>query len=204
MKLSGSDSSLPDSGAARNVTGCLLNVPYKNLHQRSVALHPPSSVLGLIDRSHLATPRAPAGLSQKANSKVVRRYTSIDHPMTSIAATQPEGGVATGAPVHRCVYPPFTHKALKYTNSPSGNLDQLILTDPKWWYDCARQFGVDKQLEGYQGIVAYHQFGVKLLAQAWCTTMDDCQTITEQGNSLQQLRNRLLRPKRQQTAHPNR
>jgi hypothetical protein len=72
------------------------------------------------------------------------------------------GGVATGTPVQRFVYPPFNPAALSYTNSVSGPLDQVILADPMKWYDIGRKLGVGN--EGYKGVVAYHQLGVQLLA----------------------------------------
>jgi hypothetical protein len=71
------------------------------------------------------------------------------------------GGVATGTQVQRFVYPPFNPTALSYTNSVSGPIDQVILDDPKKWYDIGRNLGVGK--EGYKGVVAYHQLGVELL-----------------------------------------
>jgi hypothetical protein len=66
------------------------------------------------------------------------------------------GGVATGTPVQRFVYPPFNPAALSYTNSVSGPLDQVILADPMKWYDIGRKLGVGN--EGYKGVVAYHHW----------------------------------------------
>jgi hypothetical protein len=82
------------------------------------------------------------------------------------------GGVATGTPVQRFVYPPFNPAALSYMNSVSGPIDQIILSDPKKWYNIGRKLGVGK--EGYKGVVAYHQLGIRLLQNSgWAADRND-------------------------------